>query len=564
MQEQIIVKPTYTGPRLIEVYLKKAKGHSSLGRMLSTSNKRFFVLDLNRLLFYYLPEREATLSNATEIPLDSISRIYVEHRAQLSAQDQASKGFVILTKKKAYKLLCDSQLVMEQILFAFSNLVGAQSQKPLYDWNSYFTADNQEGASMGTQNNQRSASKEPSTANKMEYQPAMHKRRGSNVNRSPVRVAYDSQNSQEQQQKPHSPAEKETIIKSQPKRVNIVEEMSLPKVQSSQTIKNSEPEQPIQEQQIPQKNDKEESRTVEVERSSSPLQHEKERRSASKENQRAEQVRGRNMGPNLNIVQVQNSDHMVEIQSLDLPSKPNSDEAKNVPALSSRQLQSFRRSSASRQKAVNVPVGRIQNINSVPLQVEQDSLPNKLPKVSENPIETTKVIRNEEVRKDMSKSDPNSSTLSRKPYHRGAEDYGFSPKDAHTEERRAEEVLDSNMPLSYLDIMKLKKKDKSNPQFSALSESNTPSSKYEVQRQVNIDNDDWDNEMFGDGKLSPVRVQKKLDNTTSNYNSQYISQPNQSSTQIPKLTAFNERKVEAKTETFVVRGHVHNDWDDDL
>jgi len=44
-------------------------------------------------------------------------------------------------------------------------------------------------------------------------------------------------------------------------------------------------------------------------------------------------------------------------------------------------------------------------------------------------------------------------------------------------------------------------------------------------------------------------------------------EPNQSSAQITKLTGFNERKAVTavgKTETFAVRGYIHNDWDDDL
>jgi hypothetical protein len=547
MQEQIIVKPTYTGPRLLEVYLKKSKGHSSLGRMISTYNKRFFVLDMNRVMFYYLPEKDAVLGGATEIPLDSINRIYVEHKPQLGQQDQTSKGFVILTKKKAYKLLCDSQLIMEQLLFAFSNLIGAQSQKPLYDWNTYNTSEAQESVSPVA--NKRSASKEP-TFNKTEYQSTMHQRRGSNVNnRSPVRGAYLSQGSQEYQN-PNPVSQKETVIKSQPREMNIVEEKkSLPKVESS----NLEPEQPLQQQQqISPKNEEDESKTVqenEVERSSSPSQQEKERRSPSKENQ---QGRGRTMGLNLN--QVPNSEHMVEVQSLDVPSKSNSDEAKNIPALSSRQLQSFRRSSASRQKAggmtpTDIPVGRIENFNSVPVKIDH----NKITKLSgDATTETRKAVRNEDTY--MSKSDPVSS-LSRKAHPREAEGYAFSP----VEEKRAE-VVDGDMPLSYLDIMKLKKK--SNPQYQ--SEVSIPSSKYEVnKRQVEVE-EDWDNDLFGDGKLSPIKTQKKLDN---NYNSQYISQPNQSSAQISKLTGFNERKAETatgKTETFAVRGYVHNDWDDDL
>lgn len=513
---------------------------------------------MNRLLFYYLPEKDAVLAGATEIPLGSINRIYVEHRPQFGQQDQSSKGFTILTKKKAYRLLCDSQLIMEQILFAFSNLIGAQSQKPLYDWNSYYTNEAQE--SIGSQTHKRSASKEPTFNNKTDYQPAMHQRRGSTVNnRSPVRGVYNSQNSQEYQN-PHPAPQKETIIKTQSREMNIVEEKkSLPKVES----RNLEPEQPVQQQQISPKNEAEESKPIqenEVERSSSPSQQEKERRSPSKENQ---QARGRTMGLN----QVQNSDHMVEVQSLDQPSKSNSDETKNVPALSSRQLQSFRRSSASRQKAggltpTSIPVGRIENTNSVPLKADHESFSNnKLMQISGDArIETSKAIRNEETNNYMSKSDPVSS-LSRKPHPgRGAEGYTFSP----SEEKRTEEVIDSDMPLSYLDIMKLKKKEKPNPQYQL--ETNVPSSKYEVKKQINVD-DDWDKELFGDGQLSPIRTQKKVDNNLGSYNSQYISQPNQSSAQITKLTGFNERKAVTavgKTETFAVRGYIHNDWDDDL
>jgi len=49
--------------------MRKEKSNKSLSRMLSTWNKRYFILDLERMVIYYLPDKGASLSNATKIPL---------------------------------------------------------------------------------------------------------------------------------------------------------------------------------------------------------------------------------------------------------------------------------------------------------------------------------------------------------------------------------------------------------------------------------------------------------------------------------------------------------------
>jgi len=570
--------------------------------MLSTYNKRFFVLDLGRALFYYLPEKGDLLSKATEIPLDSINRIYVEHQANLGASEINEKQiFVVLTKKKAYKLLCDSQLVMEQILFAFSNLIGAQSQKPLYDWNAYHNPQAQSNGDIDQEKptHRRAGSKGPSSLNKMDQQQPMMPQQNmsrsqgmphqntslpqQNMNKSqPVRVIYTT----EQQQTPLSPSEREA---NQLKEVNKVEEeaQNVPKLsESRQSSQKYEPEpepqpeseQPVQNQVSPKAVEAEsanfqEKANSEVEHSSSPAH----RKSASKENH--QQVRGRIMAPGLNLNQAQNPDQMVEIQSLDLPSKQSSEETKSTP-LSSRQLQSFRRASASRQRAIptsaGIPISKVENMNAAPVRIEQDLTPNKLTRLSEDngaskfesaasrPSQDDSSSRNNlntvsgRPIRDDSSSRKNLNAVSSRPSRLGAESYGFISKD----EPRLETIGGEDIPLSYLDIMKQKKKQN-------IQNTPDPSPKYEAPRHLDTE-DDWDRELFGDDQVTPMRTQKNFDkNSLNSYNSQYISQPNQSSAQLPnKPTGMNERKIatsiKEKTESVSTQKYVHNDWDDDL
>lgn len=521
--------------------------------MISTYNKRFFILDLNRLLFYYLPERDSVLSNSTEIPLDSITRIYVEHQAHIGMTEQNTRhGFVVLTKKKAFKLVCDSQLIMEQLLFAFSNLVGAQSQKPLYDWNSYYTQDSQSNDS-------------PSPSNQMNHQqPMMMPQQKMS---QPVRVIYNTEQQQQQQQEgPLSPSERQM---NKVEEVQNLQKMSESRQSSQSTQKSeSECEQAVQSQNSI-KAEETESTKVQIQEKPNPEMKRSpspgspgQRRSASKEN------RGRSMmSQGLSLNQVQNSDHMVEVQSLDVPSnQTNAEENKSIPALSTRQLQSFRRASASRQKVpINgggITLSKIENVNAVPVKLAPELTPNKVIKVTSQ-FEATVNSRPSRVERIDRREDnyrSNVDTVPSRQPRSGAETYGFSQKD----EPRVEESFNRDMPLSYLDIMKQKKREKQTMQSAPQEE---PSAKYEAPRQLETE-DDWDKDLFGDGQLSPARTTKKPDNSLSNYNSQYISQPNQSSAQISKLTGVNERKVVAsikeKTESFAPRGYVHNDWDDDL
>jgi len=402
-----------------------------------------------------------------------------------------------------------------------------------------------------------------------------------NMNKSqPVRVIY----AKEIQQTPLSPSEREPT---QSKEVNKVEEeaQNVPKMSES---RQSEPEQPVQNQVDEAESTNFHERTnSEIEHSSSPAH----RRAASKENH--QQVRGRNMGPGLNLNLVQNPEQqMVEIQSLDLPSKQTSEETKSTP-LSSRQLQSFRRASASRQKAMptsaSIPISKVENMNAAPLRIEQDLTPNKLTRLSEengtSQFESAVSRLSQEDKlnavpsrpsRDDSSSRNNANavssrpsqddtsyrskleTVSSRPSRAGAEGYGFIAQD----EPRYEAIRGEDIPLSYVDIMKQKKRQN-------MQNTPDPSPKFEAPRQLETE-DDWDKELFGDGKHSPVRTLKKFDtNSVSNYNSQYISQPNQSSAQLSdKLAGMNERKIVAsikeKTQSISTQKYVHNDWDDDL
>jgi len=298
---------------------------------------------------------------------------------------------------------------------------------------------------------------------------------------------------------------------------------------------------------------------------------------------------------------------MVEIQSLDLPSKQTSEETKSTP-LSSRQLQSFRRASASRQKAMptsaGIPISKVENMNAAPLRIGQDLTPNKLTRLSEDngtsqfesavsrlsQEDNSNVVPSRPSRDDSSSRNNSNAvssrpsrddtsyrskleTVSSRPSRAGAEGYGFIAQD----EPRYEAIRGEDIPLSYVDIMKQKKRQN-------MQNTPDPSPKFEAPRQVETE-DDWDKELFGDGKHSPVRTLKKFDtNSVSNYNSQYISrkkfsrlivlktdflEPNQSSAQLSdKLAGMNERKIVAsikeKSQSISTQKYVHNDWDDDL
>jgi len=58
---------------------------------------------------------------------------------------------VITTKKKTFELITDSKHFMEKLLFAFGNLISTKTNKPLFNWNSY----------VGLQENQSSPSNFP-------------------------------------------------------------------------------------------------------------------------------------------------------------------------------------------------------------------------------------------------------------------------------------------------------------------------------------------------------------------------------------------------------------------
>jgi len=82
--QQVVINPAYNvsvpfcksiyqiskGPIIIEEYMRKEKSSKSFSRMLSSWNKRYFVLNMDRKAMYYFPEKGAVVAAAREIPFD--------------------------------------------------------------------------------------------------------------------------------------------------------------------------------------------------------------------------------------------------------------------------------------------------------------------------------------------------------------------------------------------------------------------------------------------------------------------------------------------------------------
>jgi len=66
---KIILDPNYTGSMLIKGFVHKTKDASRMSRLFKTYNKRYIVLDLNQMLFYYGNDEKANLASSRIIKL---------------------------------------------------------------------------------------------------------------------------------------------------------------------------------------------------------------------------------------------------------------------------------------------------------------------------------------------------------------------------------------------------------------------------------------------------------------------------------------------------------------
>jgi len=88
MQRKITLDPSYIGPDVIEEVVRKMKSKSMLGRMLSKYNTRYFVLDVKKGLFYYMVDKNSSVSTARQIPINAIESVSVDTNPQVSADEK--------------------------------------------------------------------------------------------------------------------------------------------------------------------------------------------------------------------------------------------------------------------------------------------------------------------------------------------------------------------------------------------------------------------------------------------------------------------------------------------
>jgi len=114
------------------------KSKSMLGRMLSKYNTRYFVLDVKKGLFYYMVDKNSSVSTARQIPINAIESVSVDTNPQVSADEKTWKhGITIKTKKKDFNIIAPSELIMEKFLYGFGSLIDDQTKQPLFNWNAY-------------------------------------------------------------------------------------------------------------------------------------------------------------------------------------------------------------------------------------------------------------------------------------------------------------------------------------------------------------------------------------------------------------------------------------------
>jgi len=133
----ITLSKDYKGPMEIAGYMRKVKSQYSLGKMLSSFNKRYFVLDLHYMQLYYLPKKESHYTDSQQIFLGEICKVTYDFHQVLSDDQVWKYGIIISARKKDYHLHSSSKEFIETLLFAFSHLIEYSTREPLFNWEAY-------------------------------------------------------------------------------------------------------------------------------------------------------------------------------------------------------------------------------------------------------------------------------------------------------------------------------------------------------------------------------------------------------------------------------------------
>lgn len=133
----ITLSKDYKGPMEIAGYMRKVKSQYSLGKMISSYNKRYFILDLHYMQLYYLPKKESHYTDSQQIFLGEICRVAYDYHQVLNDEQVWKYGIIISARKKDYYLHSSSKEFIETLLFAFSHLIEYSTKEPLFNWEAY-------------------------------------------------------------------------------------------------------------------------------------------------------------------------------------------------------------------------------------------------------------------------------------------------------------------------------------------------------------------------------------------------------------------------------------------